>query len=200
MTELPPPSSKATIGFKLSKASLIASTLCLLIACASIATLVIGFNNSVEMVKWRSYSAKLPWKDEQIQVKHAEAYWLASKNNERMSLRVAYYPEVIIELGDCSSNGIIYLTFYNEQAQVMGQTVNLPYTPNGFLPSSASNFKIDGKRASAHLDGGFKLEGNFRFHCADEQSKLWYVQVNYKPENETHIRSLGRISVELHKN
>jgi len=191
---------KVQKGFKSPRFSLIASILCLLITCSSIIILVISFNNSVETVTWRSYDSNLPWENKQIQVINAESSWQSSENNERMALRCAYYPEVTLELGDCNTSGIIYLTFYNERGEKVGQTVNLSYTPSGFLSVSDANIKIDGKKAIAHLDTGFNTTLNYRLHCADEHFPLWHVRLGYMSEDENQIRNLGRISVELHKN
>ncbi len=184
---------------KLSKASIMGLSIfggiMLLIAIFTITS----FYQNVPNVKQRVHDANLPWETNDIEVEEAKATWKSSQGNARLELRVAYYPQLELNLAMAKGSGLMYVDFVNSQDQRVGSTIVLTYTVEGFARNSASeNIQIKGKSAIVNVEGGFASKDEYTIHRNSETEALWTAHVSYKPDTSEEVIKLGSVDVTVH--
>ncbi len=165
-----------------------------LVALIAFLGLVIVFRNAMPGADGRDAHTALPWAGENMSLTKAAAVWKSSAGDERMELRVAYYPQVTLELGDCKGDGMLYLNFFSVTGSQIGDTVSLRYTAQGFAPANNDSVQAGGKTAVARMAKGFETEGDYTLHTIKQDEQLWRVVVRSRAAGG-EMRTLGYISV-----
>ena len=166
----------------------------LLVALIVALGLIVVFRNAMPGADWRDAHTDLPWAGENVSLTKAAAVWKSSAGDERMELRVAYYPQVTLELGDCKGDGMLYLNFFSVTGSQIGDTMSLRYTAQGFAPTNNDSVQAGGKTAVVRIDKGFETDGDYKLHVLKQDEQLWRVVVRSRAAGGD-TRTLGYVSV-----
>lgn len=144
---------------------------------------------------WRNAYTPTPWKGGNVTVEEASAVWKSSKGNEHMELRTAYYPEVSLKLGECSGNGMFFITFFSVTGSQIGEALRIRYSKEGFQPLDDEWTTSSGKDAKIRMSRGFAAASDYTLHELKQDEQLWRAEVRCLPEGEDDMETLGYISI-----
>lgn len=144
---------------------------------------------------WRNARTATPWVAENATVATAEGLWISAATDERMALRLAYFPQLTLTLTDCTGEGILYVSFRSNTGSPVGGTLHLRYNKDGFLPQHNIGIDAEGNTAVCRIAKGFEFEGEFLAHHMKQGEQLWRAEVRCLPAGAAKPTELGFVSI-----
>ncbi len=187
-------SKPATFVARFGLANIIWSSVCAALLLAAALVWLLPYA-SLPTATGRTADDTLPWEAPTLRVEKVSGCWMRSEGNARMQLRAAFYPEAVIELGDATGSGRLYVRFTDSNGHQSGDTITLSYKDGAFLPRREVNISAEGRAARVFVEAGFETENEFRLHEVSESEQLWRVNLSCLPQGESDIRPLGSITI-----
>ncbi len=153
--------------------------------------------NSLPHAEWRNAYKPLSWETAGVCIDEAEAYWKASAGDSRMELRAYCYPVCRLKLDGAEGEGQVTVRFMNGEGVQMGDRINIPYKDGKFLPRQNNSMQVTEEEATVRLEDGFLSEDEYTLHQFVQDTPLWRVEVECRPQNGT-LQPMGHLSVFPH--
>ncbi len=202
----PPPSASsapAESKKKIPLYSIIAIGTTIALILGGIVLLVLHVQSKIPSSSWRERNTADSWVSDAFRVAQIKTQWIDAKNNERMSLRAACYPEMSFQINEVTKSGVLMVSFLDVNGQRVGDIISLPFTAAGFRPTSDFNIKIEGNKVTCFPLGGMKTIEDYLTHQIAHHTPLWQVQLQYRLDGDANIHNLNYFSIKpnnLHDN
>ncbi|MGN0836587.1 MAG: hypothetical protein ACI4OS_04030 [Akkermansia sp.] len=180
---MPPKPIKSLLSLRLRFFPLLA-----LATAAVLAGLCAWFISALPSYTGRDASDALPWQDEGICIRSAEAYWKSAQGDDRMALRTAYYPEARLSLGETQGSGFLLLSFRDTWGREVGDPIRLAYSHGHFEPRDQSSLQAHEGQATIRLETGYGSTSEMQAHLINPEEPLWTVMVKLCPEGAAEAR------------
>lgn len=187
---MPPKPLKSLLSLRLRFCSLLA-----LATAAVLIGLCAWFIHGLPSYTGRDTGDALPWQEEGICIRSAEAYWKSAQGDERMMLRTAYYPEARLCLGETQGSGFLLLSFRDTWGREVGDPIRLPYAHGQFEPRDQNTLQAHEGQATVRLEIGYGSDSEMQAHLINAEEPLWTVAVKLCPEGAAEARPWHTICI-----
>lgn len=146
---------------------------------------------------WATFSGRqldknLPWRGSSIVLDGADGAWKSSAGNERMALRAARYPTLLLRASE--GEGSLLVRFADSRGRYVGDAVNVSFAGGHFTSRDVATAVCKGKEALVFCERGFRTEADYQYHVLERQEPFWTATVwERSPNND--FRQLGRVTI-----